>query len=77
MQVIITKNDTIAIGRQAGLSSQALNAVAIGTKSGQSSQGQSSIAIGFEAGYQDQANSSGPSIAIGNKRDMMHNWKYQ
>jgi hypothetical protein len=53
---------SIAIGQQAGNSSQQTQAIAIGFEAGNSSQGQGSVAIGFHAGYFRQ---DGSAVAIG------------
>ena len=60
----VNKNDTfIAIGNQAGETTQGNEAVAIGNKAGQTSQGERAVAIGYLAGQTSQSLSS---VAIGN-----------
>ena len=58
-----TAGDAVAIGAQAGNTSQGNAAVAIGNNAGQDNQGIQSVAIGSNAGYTTQSNSA---VAIGN-----------
>ena len=55
-------NATVAIGNQAGLTSQSTNAIAIGNQAGLTQQGVGSIALGYQAGYTGQGTGS---IALG------------
>ena len=57
-----TNTDNLAIGTQAGETSQGNNAVAIGTEAGETSQGNNAVAIGYQAGETSQ---SGNSVAVG------------
>jgi len=56
-------NTSIAIGKESGKSGQKTGALAIGNNAGFSNQGQKSFALGLQAGKTDQGNFS---IAIGN-----------
>ena len=57
-----TSDETIALGSQAGRTSQSNSAVAIGNLAGVTTQGASSIAIGPQAGMSDQGDRA---VAIG------------
>lgn len=52
----------VAVGKNAGTTSQGANSTAIGLNAGQTTQGASSVAIGFNAGTTTQGNSS---VAVG------------
>ena len=56
-------NSGVAIGDQAGQTTQSQHAVAIGALAGKTTQGESSVAIGKQAGKVNQGNEA---VAIGN-----------
>ena len=62
IQVARIAADRIALGDQAGETSQGANSIAIGTTAGQSAQGIAAVAIGLEAGQTNQRNYA---VAIG------------
>ena len=53
----------VAVGEQAGLTTQSQHGIAIGAQAGQTTQGTSSLAIGKQAGKVNQGNEA---VAIGN-----------
>jgi hypothetical protein len=62
--IVFSSVNEIAIGTQAGETTQGANAVAIGTQAGETTQGANAVAIGAEAGQTTQGVNA---VAIGNQ----------
>ena len=57
-------SNNIAIGTEAGETSQGTNTVAVGVRAGQTTQGESAVAVGYQAGQTSQGDNA---VAVGRK----------
>jgi hypothetical protein len=60
-----SNSNNIAIGTEAGETSQGTNTVAVGYRAGQTSQGDSAVAVGYQAGSQGSQGNN--AVAVGRK----------